>query len=130
MKYLTRSSAVLCPGMTFKNPSWHTPTQDVILLPISNRSNFTLYCKLFWTWVWVNSGKWQWTGRPGVLRFMGLQRLRHDWATELNWTDFTIWHLVMYTLLFKVIIKEHILIYLQYEELGVDFYEIIIFSFK
>ena len=38
-----------------------------------------------WTWVWVNSGKWWWTGRPGVLWFMGSQRVRHDWATELNW---------------------------------------------
>ena len=38
-----------------------------------------------WTWVWVNSGRWWWTGRPGVLRFMGSQRVRHDWATELNW---------------------------------------------
>ena len=37
------------------------------------------------TWVWVNSGSWWWTGRPGVLRFMGSQRVRHDWATELNW---------------------------------------------
>ena len=40
-----------------------------------------------WTWVWVNSGKWWWTGRPGMLRFMGSQRVGHDWATELNWTD-------------------------------------------
>jgi len=40
-----------------------------------------------WTWVWVNSGSWWWTGRPGVLRFMGLQRVRHNWATELNWTE-------------------------------------------
>ena len=40
-----------------------------------------------WTWVWVNSGSWWWTGRPGVLRFMGSQRVRHDWATELNWTE-------------------------------------------
>ena len=40
-----------------------------------------------WTWVWVNSGSWWWTGRPGVLRFMGWQRVRHDWATELNWTE-------------------------------------------
>ena len=40
-----------------------------------------------WAWVWVNSGTWWWTGRPGVLQFMGLQRVRHDWATELNWTD-------------------------------------------
>ena len=40
-----------------------------------------------WTWVWVNSGSWWWTGRPGVLWFMGLQRVRHDWATELNWIE-------------------------------------------
>ena len=39
----------------------------------------------WWTWVWVNSGSWWWTGRPGVPRFMGSQRVRHDWATELNW---------------------------------------------
>ena len=38
-----------------------------------------------WTWVWVNSGSWWWTGRPGVLRFMGLQRVGHNWVTELNW---------------------------------------------
>ena len=38
-------------------------------------------------WVWVNSGSWWWTGRPGVLQFMGSQRVGHDWATELNWTD-------------------------------------------
>ena len=40
-----------------------------------------------YTWVWASSGSWWWTGRPGVLRFMGLQRVRHDWATELNWTE-------------------------------------------
>ena len=40
-----------------------------------------------WTWVWVNSGSWWWTGRPGVLQFMGSQRVGHDWATELNWTS-------------------------------------------
>ena len=39
------------------------------------------------TWVWVDSGSWLWTGRPGVLQFMGLQRVRHDSATELNWTE-------------------------------------------
>ena len=38
-----------------------------------------------WMWVWVNSRRWWWTGRPGVLQFMGLQRVGHDWATELNW---------------------------------------------
>ena len=40
-----------------------------------------------WTWVWVISGSWWWTGRPGVLRFMGSQRVGHDWVTELNWKD-------------------------------------------
>ena len=40
-----------------------------------------------WTRVWVNSGSWWWTGRPGVLLFMGSQRVRHDWATELNRTE-------------------------------------------
>ena len=38
-------------------------------------------------WVWVNSGSWWWTGRPGMLRFMGSQRVGHDWATELNRTE-------------------------------------------
>ena len=41
----------------------------------------------WWMWVWVNSGSWWWTERPGVLRFMGSQRVGHDWATELNWTE-------------------------------------------
>ena len=40
-----------------------------------------------WTWVWVNSGSWWWTGRPGVLQFMGSQGVGHDWATELSWTE-------------------------------------------
>ena len=39
-----------------------------------------------WTWVWVNSGSWWWTGRPGMLWFMGSQRVGHNWVTELNWT--------------------------------------------
>ena len=39
-----------------------------------------------WMWVWMNSGSWWWTGRPGMLQFMGSQRVGHNWATELNWT--------------------------------------------
>ena len=38
-----------------------------------------------WTWVWVDSRSWWWTGRPGVLQFMGSQRVGHDWVTELNY---------------------------------------------
>ena len=37
-----------------------------------------------WTWVWVNFRSWWWTGRPGMLQSMGLQRVRHDWVTELT----------------------------------------------
>ena len=37
-----------------------------------------------WTWVWVDSGSWWWTGRPSMLQFMGSQRVGHDWVTELN----------------------------------------------
>ena len=41
----------------------------------------------WWTWIWVNSGSWWWTGRPGVLQFMESQRVGHDWMTELSWTE-------------------------------------------
>ena len=41
----------------------------------------------WWTWVWISSGSWWWSGKPGVLQFMGLQKVGHDWATELNRTD-------------------------------------------
>ena len=39
------------------------------------------------TWIWASSRSWWWTGRPGMLRFMGSQRVGHDWVTELNWTE-------------------------------------------
>ena len=39
-----------------------------------------------WTWVWVDSRSWWWTVKPGMLQSVGSQRVRHDWATELNWT--------------------------------------------
>jgi len=40
-----------------------------------------------WTWVWVSPRSWWWTGKPGVLQSMGLQRIWLHWATELNWTE-------------------------------------------
>ena len=58
----------------------------------------------WWTGVWVNSGSWWWTGRPGVLRFMGLQRVGHNWVTELNWTDR---HVKIYLLSVQVIIYSY-----------------------
>ena len=44
-----------------------------------------------WTWVWVSSRSWWWTGRPGVLQPMGLQIVWYDWANELNWNNCKIW---------------------------------------
>ena len=41
----------------------------------------------WWTWIWVNSGSWWWTGRPGMLQSTGSQRVKHDWVIELNWTE-------------------------------------------
>ena len=42
---------------------------------------------ILWTWVWVNARSWWWTGKPSMLPFMGSQRVGHDWATELSWTE-------------------------------------------
>ena len=40
-----------------------------------------------WTWVWASSGRWWWTGKPGMLQSMGLQRVGHGWVTALNWIE-------------------------------------------
>ena len=53
-----------------------------------------MYLLTWWTLIWVSSGNWWWTGRPGMLQSMGLQRVGPDWATELNWTEWGLhmWH--------------------------------------
>ena len=48
-----------------------------------------------WTWVWVSSRSWWWTGRPGLLESIWLQRVRYYWVTKLNWMTITFcfnWH--------------------------------------
>ena len=74
-----------------------------------------------WAWVWVNSGSWWWTGRPGVLRFMGSQIVGHDWVIELNWTEwmcggisfskFVIpwWHTLLKTFLYAYFTSTYLL---------------------
>ena len=73
----------------------HTELTRVLVcaasLPVYSHSSAAHRNSLFafssptrWTWVWVNSESWWWTGRPGVLQFMGSQRVGHHWATELN----------------------------------------------
>ena len=51
------------------------------------RTNGWMASQTQWTWVWVSSGNWWWTGRPGMLQSMGLKRVGHGWATGLNWTE-------------------------------------------
>ena len=47
-----------------------------------------------WTWVWVNSRSWWWTGRLGVLQFMVSLRIGHNWPTELNWTEENVTYII------------------------------------
>jgi len=76
-----------------------------------------------WTSVWVNSRSWWWTGSPGVLRFMRLQRVRHDWVTELNWTEwmhiyiyivYNIQLYMIYNILFYIHVCTHTHIYIKF----------------
>ena len=62
----------------------HWPSES---LPLSHQRNPVKKLPATKSAVWVNSGSWWWTGRPGMLQFMGLQRVRHNWVTELNWTE-------------------------------------------
>ena len=62
-------------------------THDLLLLPCWYDRGWDGWMASLtqWTWIWVDSGCWRWTGRPGMLWFMGSLRVWHDWATELNW---------------------------------------------
>ena len=74
-----------------------------------------------WTWVCVNSWRWWWTGRPCVLRFMGSQRVGHDWATELHWTalNWTEWHVYhgKFCGFYSLTMNLHMFIHIQMFEL-------------
>ena len=61
-----------------------------------------------WTGVWENSKSWWWTGRPGVLWFMGSQKVRLDWATELSWTELKV-HWVICSLHWVICYHSHII---------------------
>ena len=74
----------------------------------------------WWTWVWANFRSWWWTGKPGVLQSMGSQRVRHNWATELNWGFY--YKLLFFFLYFKVksLISNIIIIKDQSKRVGID----------
>ena len=65
--------------------AWMNKTIQQHLLASDRRWDGWMASLTPWTWVWASSGSWWWTGKPGMLRFMGSQRVWHHWATELNY---------------------------------------------
>ena len=58
-----------------------------------------------WAWVWVNSGSWWCRGRPGVLQSMGSLGVKHNWVTELNWTNLTYRSLIHFKIIFVYCVR-------------------------
>ena len=77
---------MLEPSLATSFPGLPFGTGSSVSVTFSRFSLCFVFCLhlTWWMWVWVNSRSWWWTGRPGVLRFMGSQRVRHYCATELN----------------------------------------------
>ena len=75
IRSVTQSCPTLCDPMNRSTPG----------LPVHHQ--LPEFTQTRWMWVWVNFWSWWWTRRPGVLRFIGSQRVGHDWATDLIWSD-------------------------------------------
>ena len=76
--------AIWCKELTYLKRSWCWERLKVGGEG-DNRGDSWMASLTWWTWVWVNSRSLWWTGKSGMLQSMGLQRVRHDWATQLNW---------------------------------------------
>ena len=75
-----------------------------ILYQLSHRGSLTwMASPTWWTWVWVSSGSWWRTGKPGVLQSVGWQRAGHDWATELKHITFTVHFIIITSTLPQII---------------------------
>ena len=70
--------------------------KDLMLVKIEGRRQgwqrmrWFMASPTWWTWVWACSQSWWWTGKPGLVQSMGFQRVRYNWATELNWLAVTL----------------------------------------
>ena len=78
--------ALQCVLVLENNPAGVILNQNICVCSPPLRWDGWMASPTQWTWVWVSSGSWWWTGKPGVLQSVGLQRVGGDWANELNWT--------------------------------------------
>ena len=77
--------ATWCEELTHFNRPWCWERLRAGGEGVNRRWDGWIASLIQWTWVWVDHGSWWWTGRPGVLWFLGSWRVGHDWVTELNW---------------------------------------------
>ena len=81
--------ATLCEELTHLKRPWFWERLRAGREGDNRRWDGWMALPIQWTRIWVDSRNWWWTGRPGMLWFMGSQRAGHDWVTELNWTEWT-----------------------------------------
>ena len=77
--------ATWCKELTHKKRPWCWVRLNLRGEGITEDVMVTMASLTWWTWVWAFSGCWLWTGKPDLLHFIGLQRVGHDWVSELNW---------------------------------------------
>ena len=85
--------ALSCEELTHWKRPWCFERLKMGREGIIRGSNGWMTSPTQWAWVWVNSGSWWWTGRPGMLQSMGSQRVRHVWAAELTDVPYAVLHL-------------------------------------
>ena len=85
-KYMTGDTlATWCEELTHWKRPWCWERLKAGRKGGDRRSGGWMASPTKWTWVWASSRSWWWTGKPGVLQPMGSHRVRHNWATRLNW---------------------------------------------
>ena len=86
-KWSSNTLTTWCEGLTHLKRSWCWERLKVGVEGDDRGWDGLMASQTRWTWVWASSGSWWWTGKPDMLQSMVLQRVGHDWGTELNWTE-------------------------------------------
>ena len=92
--------ATWCKDLTHLKRPWHWKNLKAGVEEGNRGWDGLMASPTQWIWVWANSRSWWWTGKPGVLQSMALQRAKHDWATEL--TDWLAGDLISYSSVMKL----------------------------